>query len=132
MEFHVKFDIPPFPEDFLKECGLHECNPKDSNFQRSFQILSLFIGEVKQGIDRTNTNYIYTPKDLVRDMKRYLHAVDYDSEYHVQLLVSMILYTCEVVTHVDVEGKEVDGSQSLPAQDLEERRQAVSIEVWMR
>ena len=36
-----------------------------------------------------------------------------------------------LISHVDVEGKEVDGGQGLPAKDLEERGQAVSIEIWM-
>ena len=36
-----------------------------------------------------------------------------------------------LVPHVDVEGKEVDRSQSLTTENLEERREAISIEVWM-
>lgn len=36
-----------------------------------------------------------------------------------------------LISHVDVEGKEVDRGQSLPAEDLKKRGQAVPIEIWM-
>ena len=36
-----------------------------------------------------------------------------------------------LVPHIDVEGKEVNRSQSLATENLEERREAISIEVWM-
>ena len=36
-----------------------------------------------------------------------------------------------LVSHIDVEGKEVHRSQSLATENLEERREAISIEVWM-
>ena len=36
-----------------------------------------------------------------------------------------------LVSHIDVEGKEVNRSQSLATENLEERREAISIEVWM-
>lgn len=37
-----------------------------------------------------------------------------------------------LISHVNVEGEEVDGCQGLPAEDFEESWQAVSIEVGMR
>ena len=36
-----------------------------------------------------------------------------------------------LVSHIDVEGKEVNRSQSLATENLEERREAISIKVWM-
>ena len=37
-----------------------------------------------------------------------------------------------LISHIDVEGKQVNRSTSLTAEDLKERRQAIAIEIGMR
>lgn len=106
MEITVLFDIPVLCEKLLADYGLDKLDftSSETKSSKTLQILSLFVGQKKNSVTRSLNYGNFDPYSLVESMKSYMYRVNFYEEWHVQLLVGMILHTTRGVSDLKIEG----------------------------